>query len=297
MFCDLFFLVSFWVGLNVNPYAHFIPLGIDSVTNEAWCDSDCLSYAMPEDGITIFASMLHAHVHGVALKASVIRNGEEIAIIDENENYDFNYQTTSYLSEPITLEAGDTIYVSCTYSTIDATETIYAGEATSEEMCLVWLSAYPAIELKNCISTWNFGGNYYDWYVDGITQGYISYSDYLWQGTSDEAIDYYENLWQNATENDISRLAICITGDSWNGTDIEPGTGYGVWDYFPPDVTQWYEYESYCNWTGSDDSDITTESPQSTYDGENPLEDASYNTHTQSVLYFWVLMGMILMLN
>ena len=46
----------------------------------------------PADGITLIASILHAHLLATSITTSLVRNGIEIKKLFDNPNYNFNYQ-------------------------------------------------------------------------------------------------------------------------------------------------------------------------------------------------------------
>ena len=52
--------------------------------------------------------MLHTHVHGTQVVVRMMNDttGKEIRTIDQDLNYDFNFQETRYLKEPIELLPG-----------------------------------------------------------------------------------------------------------------------------------------------------------------------------------------------
>ena len=56
----------------------------------------------------MFATMLHTHVHGtqVVLRLMNETTGKEIRTIDQDLNYDFNFQEIRYLKEPVELPKG-----------------------------------------------------------------------------------------------------------------------------------------------------------------------------------------------
>jgi hypothetical protein len=78
-------------GTNVDD-ALIIPPNAVNSRRVGFCPSAC-TQVLPETGINIFTSLLHAHLAGVALRTRhIAANGTEYAPLSENDNYDFNYQ-------------------------------------------------------------------------------------------------------------------------------------------------------------------------------------------------------------
>jgi len=71
------------------------------------CSSECTRGKFPEEGITVFNVLLHAHVSGRKLKLRHFRNGIELPWIDYDDNYDFDYQQNKHLREAIKVLPGD----------------------------------------------------------------------------------------------------------------------------------------------------------------------------------------------
>ena len=84
-------VATLMVGVLVHPFKQFVPPKMITL-NTGWCSSECTEKGLPEEGITVFASGLHAHQVGVAMAMRHIRNGQELEPIEVNDNYDFNYQ-------------------------------------------------------------------------------------------------------------------------------------------------------------------------------------------------------------
>jgi len=104
--------------------------------------------------INVFASFPHMHQHGQKIWLTRVRgslnNTQEFG---KNLAWDFNAQRIYYESGQ--LLAGDELVTQCLFSTTDETTTIYGGEATSQEMCLVGLAYYPDAGAGLTLSTGN----------------------------------------------------------------------------------------------------------------------------------------------
>ena len=56
------------------------------------------------EGITIFASFLHTHLLGREIYVHHYRNDTELPMISKDEHYDFDYQETRHLSDPVVMK-------------------------------------------------------------------------------------------------------------------------------------------------------------------------------------------------
>ena len=111
----------------------------------------------------------HMHETGVESTMSLIRNREKRALV--HRSFDFGYQP--YLSiEPFVLEDNDVLEIECLFDGTDRDYDTTGGEATNQEMCLVF--AEVVIPLKNMIdgsmnnceieySMGNLEQNYEEW--------------------------------------------------------------------------------------------------------------------------------------
>lgn len=70
----------------------------------------------------------------------------------QDNNYDFNYQQSRFLTQEVKILPGDSLITECTYSTTNRTKPTLGGYATTEEMCLAFIFYYPKIDLAGCYS-------------------------------------------------------------------------------------------------------------------------------------------------
>lgn len=86
----------------------------------------------------------HMHQFGVAQKVRVLdAEGNEVDCIGEVPRWDFGWQLYYFYEQPIVLEAGQTIEVTCTYDTTSVDEALWPGWGTMNEMCLAGLYLIP----------------------------------------------------------------------------------------------------------------------------------------------------------
>jgi mono/diheme cytochrome c family protein len=93
------------------------------------------SYTLTRYEFKIHYSALHMHRQGVSGKLwKTDANGNETCLL-EIPGWDFDWQRSYLLEEPITASPGDTLTVECTFDN-PTDEEINWGDSTSDEMCL-----------------------------------------------------------------------------------------------------------------------------------------------------------------
>lgn len=132
-------------GMNTNPQ-FLIPPGRANHEEYAWCPGVCTRSLFPAGGITIFASMLHAHLLGRRIRLSHSRQGVELPDIIDDRGYDFDFQDAHRLPEPVQVLPGDQLGTRCFYDSRGRTTNTRFGIATTDEMCLTYNMYYPRIQ-------------------------------------------------------------------------------------------------------------------------------------------------------
>jgi hypothetical protein len=80
----------------------------------------------------------HMHSYGVSLTARLFdENGQEIGCVGEVPRWNFDWQIYYFMEQPIVLEPGYEIEVTCTYDTTHAPSDMLPGWGTFNEMCLM----------------------------------------------------------------------------------------------------------------------------------------------------------------
>lgn len=116
------------------------------------CPSECTSQ-MVQPSITVFASMLHAHLTGLRLWTNLYRNGSFERTIEASSFWSNEHQRNSLLEANTTLLPGDELRMSCEYdvakvTAIDGAPPVF-GLGTAEEMCMSFLFVYPRPKLAS----------------------------------------------------------------------------------------------------------------------------------------------------
>lgn len=110
------------------------------------CPSECTSRIV-QPSITVYASMLHAHLLGLRLWTNVYRNGSFVRTIESSAYWSNDHQRNTLLQANTTLVPGDELRVSCEYGVdkVTAAEGVAPvfGLATTDEMCQSYLFVYP----------------------------------------------------------------------------------------------------------------------------------------------------------
>ncbi|KAL5491375.1 hypothetical protein EMCRGX_G016654 [Ephydatia muelleri] len=139
------------LGLLTSPLL-MIPPKASAFTVRGICMPNCSSSYFPPTGITIFANLLHSHLAGVGITLRHMRWNktcgayQELPPIDQNLQYDFNFQQFTTLPYSVTVLPGDLLEVDCIYNTASRNNLSFGGEATTDEMCLSFVTYYPRID-------------------------------------------------------------------------------------------------------------------------------------------------------
>ncbi|CAI9727121.1 DBH-like monooxygenase protein 1 [Octopus vulgaris] len=146
------------IGYAVRGYSQLIPPYAEEFKYYGNCEA-CGSMITPEgnnqwneDGVKMFAVLLHAHLAGRKIRVRHIRNGKLLPDVMYDENYDFNYQETRYMKKETILLKGDILQTECVYDTTQRTKFTKGGLGTEEEMCLAYIQIYPRTKLKSCVT-------------------------------------------------------------------------------------------------------------------------------------------------
>jgi hypothetical protein len=142
---------SIAVGATVTPFM-VIPPHQENFNVYGICDTSCTGQHFPEEGVTVFASILHTHLAGHGLVLKQYRNGLEVMPpIDQDLNYDFNFQQVRTIPSR-KIYPNDKLELLCQYSTQDRNSTATGGLGTYQEMCLAFMYYYPKTPLLLCNS-------------------------------------------------------------------------------------------------------------------------------------------------
>eukprot|EP00164_Ancoracysta_twista_P002555 GFYU01003403.1.p1 GENE.GFYU01003403.1~~GFYU01003403.1.p1 ORF type:complete len:410 (-),score=113.19 GFYU01003403.1:231-1301(-) len=109
------------------------------------CPSECTDVYLPDDGLNVYAVILHAHTAARKVRADVYRNKQFYKTIANDPYYDYNYQEATWMAEPFKLQRGDDITVTCEFDTTGRKYATSGGAGVYDEMCLVFMFYYPFV--------------------------------------------------------------------------------------------------------------------------------------------------------
>ncbi|XGW34056.1 hypothetical protein V3C99_018096, partial [Haemonchus contortus] len=115
------------------------------------CIADCTK-KLPNEGIYVFASQLHAHLSGRRIFTSHYREGVKIGEINRDDHYNTKWQHLAHIRPYVHILQGDTLSTTCVYETLSKNEVTLGGYGIKEEMCVNYLYYFPASEVEVCKS-------------------------------------------------------------------------------------------------------------------------------------------------
>ncbi|XP_030261454.1 DBH-like monooxygenase protein 2 homolog [Sparus aurata] len=138
-------------GMNIN---YKIPPKANQFRSYGVCNTSLFSeFLNPMPDLKVFSVLMHTHLAGRKVRVGhYTSNGTQIDFLGLDENYHFDLQQMTNMGVIKTIKQGDEILVECTYSTASRTGVTKMGLGTTDEMCLVFLYYYPAINVTTCQS-------------------------------------------------------------------------------------------------------------------------------------------------
>jgi len=300
-----------WLGALTNPLGLFmVPDTVSTYTG--FCTSNCTASKLPTEGVTAFASFLHAHKVGYAITLRHVRDGVELEPLEINEHYDFDYQQTTVFDETVTLLPGDQFFVECTYDTTDREEMVLAGLGSKQEMCIGFVYVYPAPDFYYCTSNFAptaanqwlddaYDLGFWDVNMSGVnidqmlSDGNISRpSDYppaswqyiggYWNKDMEGATEFYEKFWNDDTYSDRETYCFEANGFSRGRNDsiVINETSF---------EEEFGEFEEYC--TDSCGCGTTTTTSESEEEESNNMDD---DEEGNGMLVAVILLAMVLVI-
>ncbi|XP_022313983.1 tyramine beta-hydroxylase-like [Crassostrea virginica] len=126
-------------------YLH-IPPGKDRHTESAVCNRDDTRtlFAGP---IHVFRALNHMHYLGREEFVELLRDDKMVTYITNETTY--SYDRPKYVSFPQTLKIlpGDELKTTCVFKSTNKKKTTFSGRGTNDEMCLAFLTVFPATNL------------------------------------------------------------------------------------------------------------------------------------------------------
>ncbi|KAG2470030.1 DOPO hydroxylase, partial [Polypterus senegalus] len=119
------------LGLVYTPVMA-IPPQEENFELTGYCTAKCTETALPQGGMHIFASQLHTHLTGIAVRTVIVRENQEVEIINVDNHFSAHFQEIRMLNKVVTVLPG--------------------GFGIMEEMCVNYVHYYPHTELELCKS-------------------------------------------------------------------------------------------------------------------------------------------------
>lgn len=102
-----------------------------------------------KEDCTLYSVMPHMHLVGKEIKVTLKPAGGEAKTLLAIKEWDYNWQETYFLKQPLKLKAGDVLEVDAVYDNSaknpnnpnNPPKTVFVGEQTTNEMCFVFLGA------------------------------------------------------------------------------------------------------------------------------------------------------------
>jgi dopamine beta-monooxygenase len=135
-----------WAGVGLSKLS--IPPKLKSYHVSAKCNYPNI----PNDGISVFAYINHAHLLGRKLWTSLERKNKYLHDLGCDAQYDFDLQQIIPFEKHVTLYNTDNLYANCVYDSTERDVITEGGDATNNEMCINFLVYYPEInDLNKCL--------------------------------------------------------------------------------------------------------------------------------------------------
>ena len=130
-----------------------IPPHQSSFDLSSYCVTECTRVALPEAGITVFASQLHTHLTGTRVWTKHVRGGTELPELNRDNHYSQHFQEIRILKQPVEILPGDALINYCRYDTRSRSNMTLGGYAIRDEMCVNYMHYYPKTDLEVCKSS------------------------------------------------------------------------------------------------------------------------------------------------
>lgn len=175
-----------------------VPQGAKNLNIEYMCRKDGINALIGNNSnITVFANLPHTHLAGRQVFSKIVRNGKEVNFISNSKYYDFNYQYTEYLQNPVHMFPGDEYILKCVYNTEGRTKTTTGGLGTNDEMCLNFVWYYPRnADFDSCYD-WVEPSSFYPVFDNLNKSGEVNWQ---WNG---EENDYFPSIIGAVEQSDL----------------------------------------------------------------------------------------------
>ncbi|XP_060076206.1 uncharacterized protein LOC132555864 [Ylistrum balloti] len=142
------------IGTKVLRATHFtIPPGQPAHTVSSTCPGECTVMQI-RSPIYISMAFNHMHLLGRKEKVELVRNGEVVDLITEEDAFSYDDPKAYWHQTPIQVLPGDSLRMSCVYNSMNMQGNVSWGFGETDEICLATLFYYPkeSWETTSCTS-------------------------------------------------------------------------------------------------------------------------------------------------
>lgn len=99
--------------------------------------AETATYAVPLP-VTLWGLWPHMHKLGVSLRVTDLQKDGKETCVANADRYNFHWQGFAHYDNPVSLEAGDKLRITCTYDTLGRDDITSWGQGTTDEMCIAF---------------------------------------------------------------------------------------------------------------------------------------------------------------
>lgn len=143
-------LVTFLTGQQLLE----IPPGVARTEQVGTCDGTC-SKEMFSEPVYVVNVLNHMHYLGSSMTVELFRNGSKIKVLSNDTEFSYDSPVTHHYDPPVQILPGDDLVTTCVFNSLSTTKWVYYGGATSDEMCLGFLTLYPkdaVAKIGHCVN-------------------------------------------------------------------------------------------------------------------------------------------------
>lgn len=137
-----------------------IPPGLERHTESSTCSSECTRDNM-HGRINIVGTLNHMHYLGMSAESRMVSHDDDVHRLSYEQTYSYDSPKFVIFDEPILMEPGYKLELSCHYRSTSRTVVTNYGEGTNDEMCYAFIMYYPKANWTggDCISPWSDCGD------------------------------------------------------------------------------------------------------------------------------------------
>ncbi|WAR31632.1 DOPO-like protein, partial [Mya arenaria] len=119
-----------------------IPPSLPRFTEMGKCHSECTRRKFSE-AINVTYALNHMHYLGREMSVRVYRSDQLVSKLTDEHDYQFDTPHLYSYNEPVRIQPGDEIRITCVYDSMSRDNITHAGSGYQDEMCFGFLTYYP----------------------------------------------------------------------------------------------------------------------------------------------------------